>query len=108
MKLPEHYKNLDIDQKRTVIVNLISEFGDKNDKNHISSFSDDQINFLFTYFFTESKEKRDRMWYDMRKEYETTMKDLKVIAKKLQKLDLEFSELLAQKEDTDEFMRNIK
>jgi hypothetical protein len=44
----------------------------------------------------------------MRKEYETTIEDLKEIAKKLQNLDLEFSELLAQKEDKDEFMRNIR
>jgi len=63
---------------------------------------------LFTYFFTESKEKRERMWEDMRKEYETAIKDLKAIAAKLQKLDLEFTELLAKKQDADDFMRNIK
>ena len=108
MKLPEHYKNLDAEQKRTVIVNLISEFWNENIQERILNFNDDQINFLFTYFFTESKEKRDRMRDDMRKEYETTIEDLKEIAKKLQNLDLEFSELLAQKEDKDEFMRNIR
>lgn len=108
MKLPEHYRNLDADQKRTVIVNLISEFGNQDIQGRIDNFNDDQINFLFTYFFTESKEKRDRMWEDMRKEYETTIQDLKEIAAKLQSLDLELSEILAQKEDRDEFMKNIK
>jgi len=108
MKLPEHYKNLDIDKKRTVIENLISEFGNEDIQSRISNFNDDQINFLFTYFFTESKEKRDRMWDDMVNEYKTTINDLKEIAAKLQSLDLELSELLAQKEDRDEFMKNIK
>ena len=108
MKLPEHYKNLNAEQKRTVIVNLISEFGNQDIQGRIDNFYDDQINFLFTYFFTESKEKRDRMWDDMIKEYETTIQDLKEIAAKLQSLDLELSEILAQKEDRDEFMKNIK
>lgn len=108
MKLPEHYKNLNAEQKRTVIVNLISEFGNQDIQGRIDNFNDDQINFLFTYFFTESKEKRDRMWDDMIKEYETTLQDLKEIAAKLQSLDLELSEILAQKEDRDEFMKNIK
>lgn len=108
MKLPEHYKNLNAEQKRTVIVNLISEFGNQDIQGRIDNFNDDQINFLFTYFFTESKEKRDRMWDDMIKEYETTIQDLKEIAAKLQSLDLELSEILAQKEDRDEFMKNIK
>lgn len=108
MKLPEHYKNLDADKKRIVVCNLISELGNKDVQNYLSSFNNDQINFLFTYFFTDSKEKRERMWYDMQKEYKTTLKELKVIAEKLQKLDLKFAELLAEKEDAEEFMRNIK
>ena len=108
MKLPEHYKNLNAEQKRTVIVNLISEFWNEDIQGRIDGFNDDQIDFLFTYFFTESKEKRDRMWDDMIKEYETTLQDLKEIAAKLQSLDLEFSELLAQKQDRDEFMKNIR
>lgn len=108
MKLPEHYKNLDSEQKRTVISNLIFEFWNEDIQNRIDGFNDDQISFLFTYFFTESKEKRERMWEDMRKEYEMTIRDLKEIAAKLQKLDLEFAELLAKKQDRDEFMKNIK
>jgi hypothetical protein len=44
----------------------------------------------------------------MIKKYETTLQDLKEIAAKLQSLDLEFSELLAQKQDRDEFMKNIR
>ena len=108
MKLPEHYKNLDADKKRIVVCNLIAELGNKDVQDYLSSFTDDQINFLFTYFFTDSKEKRERMWYDMQKEYKSTLKELKIIAKKLQNLDLKFAELLAEKEDAEEFMRNIK
>jgi hypothetical protein len=73
-----------------------------------NDFNDEQIDFLFTYFFTESKEKRERMRYDMKEKYKATIKDLKEIAKKLQKLNLEFSELLAKKEDAEEFKKSFK
>ena len=44
----------------------------------------------------------------MQKKYEATIKDLKEVAEKLQKINLQFTELLAQQEDIEEFSRNIK
>jgi hypothetical protein len=96
MKLPEHYKHLDSDQKRIVISNLITEFGNQDIQNHINSFNDSQIDFLFTYFFTESREKRERMWYDMQTEYESTLRELEYIAEKIQKLNIEYKKYLAE------------
>ena len=61
MKLPEHYKNLDVEQKRTIVANLISQFWNKKIQEMINNFTEEQIAFLFTYFFTESKEARERM-----------------------------------------------
>ena len=108
MELPEQYKNLTIEEKRIVVLNLISQFWDENVQEEINGFSDEQIDFLFTYFFTESKEEREKMWYDMQKKYEATIKDLKEVAEKLQKINLQFAELIAQQEDVEEFSRNIK
>jgi len=96
MKLPEHYKNLDSDHKRIVVSSLISEFGNEDIQKHLNSFSDEQIDFLFTYFFTESKEKRERMWYDMQTEYQSTLKELEYIAEKIQMLNIKYKEYLAQ------------
>jgi len=95
MKLPEHYKHLDPDQKRIVVANLIAEFGNLDIQSHVNGFNDNQINFLFTYFFTESREKRERMWYDMQTEYESTLKELEYIAEKIQRLNVEYQEYLA-------------
>ena len=72
----------------------------------VDGLTDEQVEFLFTYFFTESKESRDRMWNDMQKKYELVLKDLKEVADKLQKLNLQFSELLAEKQDIEEFKKN--
>jgi hypothetical protein len=39
----------------------------------------------------------------IQKKYESEIKSLKAIAKKLQKLDFQFAELLAQREDAQNF-----
>ena len=96
MKLPNHYKNLDTEQKRSIIYNLIAHFGNKWIEKHIATFNEEQIDFLFTYFFTESKEKRERMWYDMQTEYESTLKEIEYIVEKIQMLNIEYKELLEE------------
>ena len=96
MKLPEHYKHLDPDQKRIVVANLIAEFGNSDIQSHVNSFNDNQIDFLFTYFFTESREKRERMRYDMQTEYQSTLKELEYIAEKIQMLNVKYKEYLAE------------
>lgn len=105
MKLPNHYKNLDIEQKRSIIASLISHFGNKEIQKQISKFNEEQIEFLFTYFFTESKEKRERMWYDMQTEYESTLREIEYIAEKIQLLNIEYQELLAEELDKKEFLK---
>ena len=105
MKQPEHYKNLDPDQKRIVVANLISQFWKKGIQDQINRFTDEQIDFLFTYFFTESREKRERMWYDMQTEYESTLKEIEYIAEKIQMLNIKYNELLAQEKDKKEFAK---
>jgi len=72
----------------------------------VENLSNDQVDFLFTYFFTESRETRERMWDDMQKKYELVLKELEQVADKLQKLNLEFSELLAKKNDIEDFKKN--
>ena len=99
MQLPEQYKNLDISQKRLIVHNLISQFWNPKVQEMVESFNEDQIEFLFTYFFTESKEVRERMWNDMQKKYETVLKELEQVADKLQTINLQLSELLAERED---------
>lgn len=74
----------------------------------VDNLTDEQVEFLFKYFFTESKEEREKMWNDMRIKYESALNDLKEIAKKMQKLNLQFAELLAKKEDAEEFRKNFK
>lgn len=108
MELPDHYKNLDINQKRVIVANLISQIWNENMQGDIAWFTDEQIDFLFTYFFTESKEEREKMWYNMKEKYQTSIKNLKVLAEKLQKLDFKFAELLAQREDAENFRKNIR
>jgi hypothetical protein len=105
MKLPAHYKNLDVDKKRIVVANLISQFGNEDIQKQINRFSDDQIDFLFTYFFTESREKRERMWYDMQTEYESTLRELEYIAEKIQMLNIKYKELLAAEADKKAFLK---
>ena len=96
MKLPAHYKNLDVDKKRIVVANLISQFWNEDIQKQINRFNDDQINFLFTYFFTESREKRERMWYDMQTEYESTLRELEYIAERIQMLNIKYKEFLKE------------
>jgi len=105
MKKPDHYKNLDQDQKRTVVANLISQFWNEEIQRQINKFNEDQIDFLFTYFFTESKEKRERMWYDMQTEYESTLRELEYIAQQIQMLNIEYKEFLAEESDKKTFLK---
>ena len=58
MKQPDHYKNLDPDQKRIVVANLISQFWNKEIQDQINRFTDEQINFMTT---DESKRKLDEL-----------------------------------------------
>lgn len=108
MKLPEHYKDLDIDQKKLIVHNLISQFWNEKVQELIENFSQDQIEFLFTYFFTESKETRERMRNDMQKKYEIILKELEQVADKLQNINLQLSELLAKREDVESFWKGRK
>lgn len=108
MKLPEQYKNLTIDQKRIVVSNLVAQYWNKKYQDMVDSLTDEQVEFLFKYFFTESKEEREKMWSDMKKKYESALNDLENVANRLQKLNLQFAELLAKKQDAEEFRRNIK
>ncbi len=103
MKLPEQYKNLDIDKKRLIVHNLLSQFWNEKVQETAERFNEDQIEFLFTYFFTESKETRERMWNDMQKKYETVLKELEQVADKLQHINLKLSELLSEREDVESF-----
>lgn len=103
MHLPEQYKNLDINQKRLIVCNLISQFWNPKVQEMVEGFNEDQIEFLFTYFFTESREDRERMWNDMQKKYESVLKELEKVANKLQNINLQLSELLAEREDVASF-----
>ena len=106
MKLPDHYKNLSVEKKRIVVSNLISQFWNEEIQRQINKFNEDQIDFLFTYFFTESKEKRERMWYDMQTEYEATLKELEHIAEQIQMLNIKYREFLSKQEDKKSFWKN--
>lgn len=108
MDLPEQYKNLDINQKRTIVANLIAQYWNKKIQEMVDGLNDDQIEFLFTYFFTESKEKREKMWNEMQKKYELVLQELEQVADRLQKLNLQFSELLAAREDVEEFGKKYR
>ena len=108
MKLPEQYKNLTIDQKRIVVLNLIDEYWNKKYQETITHLSNEHVEFLFKYFFTESREEREKMWNEMKERYETALNDLKILTNRLHKLNFEFAELLAKRKDAEEFKKNIK
>ena len=108
MKLPDHYKNLDVSQKKIIIADLVSQLWNESIQNEIAWFNDEQVEFLFTYFFTESREEREKMWHDARNNYQIAVKHLKMLAERLQKLDFRFAELLAQKEDAENFWKSIR
>ena len=101
MKLPEQYKNLTIEEKRTVVSNLISEFWDQNIQWLTQRVWDAQIEFLFNYFFTESKEEREKMWNEMQSKYESALREIEIIAQQIQMMDLKYKELLWSREDID-------
>ena len=105
MKLPDQYKNLTIEQKRIVVANLIAQYWDNWIQNLADNIWDEQIEFLFTYFFTESKEERERMWHDMQVKYETTLKEIEYIAEKIQMLNIQYKEFLASKQDIETFLK---
>lgn len=108
MQLPEQYKNLNIDQKRLIVRNLISQFWNPKVQEMVEGFNEDQIEFLFTYFFTEDKEVREKMWNDMQRKYETVLRELEQVADKLQTINLQLSELLAEREDVASFWKDIR
>lgn len=99
MKLPEQYQNLTIDEKRTVVANLISEFWDQKIQWLTERVWDVQIEFLFNYFFTESKEEREKMWNEMQSKYESALREIEIIAQQIQMMDLKYKELLWSRED---------
>lgn len=103
MELPDQYKNLDNDKKRLIVHNLISQFWNEKIQKMVENFNEHQIDFLFTYFFTESKEEREKMWADVQKKYESVLKELEQVADKLQNINLQLSELLAEREDIENF-----
>lgn len=105
MKLPNHYKNLNTEQKRIIVFNLISQFGKEEIQKQISKFNDEQIDFLFSYFFTESKEKRERMRYSMQTEYDAILKEIEYIAEKIWLLNIKYKELVAQEKDKQSFLK---
>ena len=103
MKVPEQYSNLDIDKKRLIVSNLVIHYWNEKTQELVKNLRDDQIDFLFTYFFTESKETREKMWNDVQKKYESALNELEKIADRLQKLNLQFAELLAERDDIESF-----
>ncbi len=108
MKIPEQFNNLDISKKRLIVSNLIMHYWNKKTQELVKNLRDDQIDFLFTYFFTESKETREKMWNDVQKKYESALNELEKIANRLQKLNLQFAELLAEREDIESFWKGKK
>jgi hypothetical protein len=36
------------------------------------------------------------MWYDMQREYESTLREIEYIAEKIQKLNIKYNELIAE------------
>ena len=103
MELPQQYKNLDANQKKVIVCNLISQFWNERSEEIANSLNEERVEFLFSYFFTESREERERIRDDMQKKYETAISDLKMIADKLQKLNLQFSEILIKNQDAEDF-----
>ena len=99
MKLPEQYQNLNVDEKRIIVANLISEFWDQKIQWLADRVWDAQIEFLFNYFFTESKEDREKMWSEMQRKYEAALQEIEVIAEQIQMMDLKYRELLWTRAD---------
>ncbi len=108
MDLPEQYKNLNEEWRREIVLNLIDRCWYEKNPKIVNSLTDEQINFLFNYVFIASKEERAKMLDTIQKKYESEIKSLKAIAKKLQKLDFQFAELLAQREDAQNFWKSIR
>ena len=48
------------------------------------------------------------MWDFVQKKYESTLKEIEVVVKKIQMLNLQHNELLASQEDAEEFSKNLK
>ena len=103
MSLPEQYKNLNLEQKKTIVYNLISQFWNEKVQELVKSFNEEQVEFLFTYFFTDSKEDRERMWNDMLEQRKSLFIELKQWADKLKDINLKLSELLSKREDIASF-----
>ena len=108
MRLPQHYKNLTLKQKKTVVINLISQFWDKKIQWITSNLWNPQVEFLFKYFFTDSKEEREKLWINAQKKYEETLREMEHIVKKMQMLNLQHKEFLASQRDIEEFSKNLK
>lgn len=105
MKLPEQYKNLNIEERRNVVINLISKYGNKEHQSLIDDLSDEHVEFLFKYFFTESKKEREKMLNDVQKKYEKMMNEIKNISKRLDDINLKYSELLKKSDDNNDLNR---
>lgn len=108
MQLPEQYQNLDIEKKRLIVSNLVTHYWNERTQELVKNLGDDQIDFLFTYFFTESKEAREKMWNDMQEKYVSVLKELEQISEKLQNINIQLSELLAEREDIASFGKDRK
>ena len=72
------------------------------------NFNEEQVEFLFTYFFTDSREDRERMWHDMQQKYVSLLRELEQISNKLQNINLQLSELLTEREDIASFGKDRK
>ena len=105
MKLPEQYKNLTIEQKKTVVSNLIAQYWNNDIQGLVDHISNEQTEFLFKYFFTESKEKREKMWADMQKKYESKVREIEYIAEKIQLLNIQYKEYLSSQKDIETFLK---
>ena len=88
-----------------IVHNLLSQFWNEKVQETAERFNEDQIEFLFTYFFTESKEKRERMWADMQKKYEAKVREIEYIAEKIQLLNIQYKEYLSSQKDVETFLK---
>ena len=86
---------------------MLFYYGDSKTKDLIDGLWKDQIDFLFKYFFTESKELREKMRDKMLREYESTIKEIEHIAEKIQMLNLQYREFLSNQEDIKNFMKDM-
>ena len=102
MQIPEQYKNLNIKQKRIVVKNIILKYGNKETQALPDNLWDNQIDFLFTYFFTENKDNREKLRKDLQIKYENALKEIEEIAKQIQVVELKYKELLWIKTDLED------